>query len=200
MTDTIFNKTTCAVEREHQAEQWTPSLLPITCPPAISSHFHVSLLPVPWRYLQLTVAAIAWHNLLLETGLIFWKSKGKQTLRTQTKILDRRRGYIDLAAYFSFNGTCIQSQLEEKSWKPRMNHEKIHPLGLGNPQPPLVSWESIFILLHTFILLPQEEAMSLAAGMQLILYLQNKTPRGSYFALTISQKLYPLPWFFFFVD
>lgn len=56
-------------------------------------------------------------QLVTGTSLIFWKSKGKQT-----KDPKQKKSYIDLAAYFSFNGTCIQSQLEEKSWNPRVTH------------------------------------------------------------------------------
>lgn len=116
---------------------------------------------------KLTVAAIAWNNLSLETGQIFLKSKGKQTLRTQTRDPGQKNTFIDLAAYFSLNGTCIQSQLEEKSWKPRVNHEKhlkIHP---GTKQTSAI-FGALGISLHTF---PEEEAMSLAAAVQLIPYL-----------------------------
>lgn len=90
MTDTTCSKITCAVEREQKAEQWTPSLLPITCPPAISFSCYfplVSATEVPAAH----CGGNCLHSESLETSLTFWESKGKQTLRTQTKILDRRR-------------------------------------------------------------------------------------------------------------
>lgn len=67
----------------------------------------VSAMEVPSG--QLSMVAITWHNLTLETSLTFWESKGKQTLRTQTRDPGQNRSYIDLAAYFSFSGTHIQS-------------------------------------------------------------------------------------------
>lgn len=112
-------------------------------------------------------------QLVTGTSLTFWKSKRKQTLRTQTKDPEQKKRYIDLAAYFSFNGTCIQSQLEEKSWNARVNHEKYLKIHPGTKQS-----SAIFGVLGICLcIFPQEEAMSLAAAVQLIPCLQNKMPR-----------------------
>lgn len=65
-----------------------------TCPPAISSHWHaVSLLPVPWRYLQ---ASSLWQPALSTThhrskAGPFGKQKGNTQQRLKLQTLERKR-------------------------------------------------------------------------------------------------------------